>query len=97
MSDESPGVPEYETAFLVYLGPDNEYVVTADLAPFSTRRIASIRDMQRAMSELLPRIGQMMYGPPQAPQVNPLQKALNARQEEKHESGTGMRQLRKSS
>lgn len=97
MQDESPSVPEYETAFLVYLGPDNEYIVTADLAPFSTRRVSTLRDMQRAMSELLPRIGQMLYGPPPPAPANPLQKALNARQEDKYESGTGMRKLRKSS
>lgn len=94
MPDESPEVPEYETGFLVFLGPDNEFVVTAALDPFNIRRPASLRDMQRAMSELLPRIGQMLYGPPPADPVNPLQKALNARQKEQHESGTGMRELR---
>ena len=93
MPDESPEFPEYETGFLIYLGPDNEFVVTAALNPFHIRRTANLRDMQRAMSELLPRIGQMLYGPPPQEPANPLQKALNARQEE-HESGTGMRKLR---
>lgn len=97
--DESPEVPAYETGFLVYLGHDNEFVVTAALEPFNIRRTATLRDMQRAMSELLPRVGHMLYGPPPSEPANPLQKALDARRKEQQhdESGTGMRELRESS
>lgn len=43
--------PEYETAFLVYLDSNSEYVVTNDLAAFRIRREAKPRDILRGLSE----------------------------------------------
>ena len=43
--------PKYETAFLVYLDEDGEYVIDTNLSAFSVRRTAKPRDILRGLSE----------------------------------------------
>lgn len=61
---EAESIPTYETAFLVYLDENSEFVVTNDLTAFNVRRSAKPRDILRGLSECLQAFAQKFYNPP---------------------------------